>query len=74
MKQRIPILLILSLFICSMGVAQTDSVVKKIIKIGTTDNRVMDHLDTLSNRIGGRVIGSAAYADAVKWTSSEFRK
>lgn len=74
MKRHILILLILPLLICSTSLAQTDPVVKKIIEIGTTDNRVMDHLDILSNRIGGRVIGSGAYEDAVRWTSSEFKK
>ena len=33
--------------------------VKKIIEIGTTDNRVMHQLDVLTNRFGGRPIGSA---------------
>lgn len=28
--------------------------VKKIIEIGTTDNRVMHQLDVLTNRFGGR--------------------
>jgi len=54
--------------------AQTDPVVQKIIEIGTTDNQVMAHLDILSNRIGGRLIGSGAYEDAEKWAAGEFRK
>ena len=66
-------LILPGLFI-STSWAQTDPVVKKIIEIGTTDNRVMDHLDILSNRIGGRLIGSGAYEDAEKWTASEFKK
>ena len=32
--------------------------VKKIIETGQTDNRVMHQLDILTNRFGGRVIGS----------------
>ncbi|MGB2907608.1 MAG: M28 family peptidase [Candidatus Aminicenantaceae bacterium] len=74
MKRHTLILLILNVLICTTAFAQTDPVVTKIIKIGTTDNRVMDHLDILSNRIGGRLIGSGAYEDAEKWTASEFRK
>lgn len=31
------------------------------------DNRTMQHLDILCNRIGGRPIGSAAYDNAVEW-------
>ena len=34
--------------------------VKKIIEIGTTDNRVMHQLDVLTNRFGGRPIASDA--------------
>ena len=74
MKRQILILLILPILLCATAWAQTDPVVKKIIEIGTTDNRVMDHLDILSNRIGGRVIGSGGYEDAVKWTAYEFKK
>ena len=32
----------------------------------------MDHLDVLTNRIGGRVIGSNAYDNAVEWVASKF--
>lgn len=64
----------LLVLIVSTAGAQTDPVVKKIIEIGTTDNQVMKHLDILSNRIGGRLIGSGAYEDAEKWTASEFKK
>ena len=54
--------------------AQTDPVVDKIIEIGKTDNQTMHHLDILSNRIGGRLIGSDNYETAVKWAKSEFEK
>jgi carboxypeptidase Q len=75
MKRSVFILiLVFPLLFLSAANNQTDPVVKKIIEIGTTDNRVMEHLDILSNRIGGRVIGSAAYEDAEKWTTSEFKK
>ena len=49
-----------------------DAAVNKIIEIGQTDNQVMDHLDVLTNRIGGRVIGSNAYDNAVEWVASKF--
>lgn len=74
MKRHSFVFLIISVLLISSAFAQTDPVVKKIIEIGTTDNRVMDHLDILSNRIGGRLIGSGAYEDAEKWTASEFQK
>ena len=37
------------------SVTAQDAAVNKIIEIGQTDNQVMDHLDVLTNRIGGRV-------------------
>jgi len=45
---------------------------QKIIEIGTTDNRSMDHLDVLCNRFGGRLIGSDAYENAAIWAASKF--
>lgn len=53
--------------------AQSASV-EKIIRTGQTDNQVMNHLDVLSNRIGGRVIGSDAYDNAVDWVASKFKE
>lgn len=53
--------------------AQNDAVVKRIIEIGQTDNRTMQHLDVLSNRIGGRLSGSDAYNNAVTWAAAEMR-
>lgn len=53
------------------SVMAQDAAVNKIIEIGQTDNQVMDHLDVLTNRIGGRVIGSNAYDNAVEWVCLE---
>jgi hypothetical protein len=54
--------------------AQHDSVITRIIHLGQTDNRTMEHLDVLSNRIGGRLTGSNAYDNAVSWSVSQFRE
>ena len=54
--------------------AQQDKVVKSIIQIGQTDNQTMNHLDVLSNRIGGRLIGSDAYENAALWCAAQFKK
>jgi len=55
------------------SIAQKDAV-EKIIAAGTTDNRVMHHLDVLTNRFGGRPVGSNAYDNAAQWVASEFRR
>ena len=68
------VIFLFAVSLLSTAALQTDTVVEKIIEIGTTDNQVMRHLDILTNRIGGRLIGSGAYEDTVKWTASEFKK
>lgn len=54
--------------------AQTDTIVEKIIAIADSDNRTMQHLDVMTNRFGGRLLGSAAYEDAAKWALAMFEK
>jgi carboxypeptidase Q len=47
--------------------AADDPVVRRIIELGTTDNRVMTWNDYASNRFGGRETGSNSYSDAAEW-------
>jgi carboxypeptidase Q len=54
--------------------AQQDKVVKSIIQLGQTDNQTMNHLDVLTNRFGGRPIGSNAYDNAADWCMAQFKK
>ena len=67
------ILLLWLLGAAATTVAQ-QAAVKKIIEVGTTDNQVMRHLDILTNRFGGRPIGSDAYETAAAWLRHEFDK
>ena len=50
----------------SAGYAQS-SAINKIIETAKTDNQTMHHLDRLSNRFGGRLVGSDAYENAAEW-------
>lgn len=50
-----------------------DAVVKKIIEIGKTDNQVMHQIDILTNRFGGRPIGSDAFENAAEWMVREYK-
>ena len=52
----------------------TDPVVEKILAIAAEDNQTMKHLDVVTNRIGGRLLGSSAYEDALEWAASLFEK
>ncbi len=54
--------------------SQDDPVLKKIIEPGTTDNKVMTWLDTITNRFGGRFTGSDAYNNATAWALWQFKQ
>lgn len=56
------------------GNSQSSKEIDRIIELGKTDNRTMHHLDIITNRFGGRLVGSDAYANASQWCASEFRK
>ncbi len=64
-------IVIASVFIAAQG---QDKVVKTIIETGRNDNRTMQHLNVLSNRFGGRILGSDAYENAALWCADQFRK
>ncbi|MBC3875618.1 M28 family metallopeptidase [Undibacterium flavidum] len=48
-----------------------DATAQRIIAIGKTDPQVMQHLDILSNRFGGRTTGSDAYSHAAAWATNQ---
>ena len=58
----------------SLQAQNNDPVIGKVIEMGKTDNRTMDHLDILSNRFGGRLVGSDAYENASDWVEYMFRQ
>lgn len=47
---------------------------KLIISLGRHDNRVMDHLDHLTDRIGPRLAGSQNHRVAVEWARDTFEE
>lgn len=71
---RFLIAFLTALLMSATLVAQQNRVIDRIIELGQTDNRTMDHLDVISNRFGGRLVGSDAYENAALWCASEFRK
>lgn len=74
MRSIFSLLLLINLFISGWVYGQADSVVQRIIEIGQTDNRTMEHLDILCNRFGGRLVGSDAYENAAEWAASKFKE
>lgn len=71
-------LIVAAAFLCcsafSVQAQKTDPVVEKIIQIGQTDNQTTKHLDVLSNRFGGRLVGSDAYENSAEWVASKFKE
>lgn len=57
----------------AMPGASQDKVVRKVLELGRTDNQVMNHLDVLTNRFGGRPVGSHALEDAEYWAAAQLR-
>ncbi|MHC1780643.1 MAG: M28 family peptidase [Bacteroidales bacterium] len=77
MKNRFTLTTLLALFIlfpATVFSQDEKAVIEKIIEIGRNNNQTMHHLDILTNRIGGRPIGSDAYENATNWTASLFKK
>lgn len=73
--KRFTIALVAVILVALLPAARAqDKVVDKIIELGQTDNRTMEHLDVLSNRFGGRLVGSDAYENAANWAASKFRE
>lgn len=73
MKRNFLICLALACLASSAPAVAQDAAVKKIIEIGKTDNRVMHQIDILTNRFGGRPIGSDAYENAAEWMIREYK-
>ncbi|MDR0962400.1 MAG: M20/M25/M40 family metallo-hydrolase [Mediterranea sp.] len=59
--------------LCIFSLHSQEKVINKIIEIGQTDNRTMQHLDVLTNRFGGRLVGSGAFEDAREWMVREMK-
>ena len=66
------IIALASLALCFSMHAQK-AAVDKIVDMALNDNRTMEHLDVLSNRFGGRLVGSDAYENAALWAAEQFK-
>lgn len=61
-------------FLSFLTVTGQQKTYESIIKSGQTDNRSMEYLDILTNRFGGRPIGSDAYDNSAEWIMSKFKE
>ncbi|MFI3263274.1 MAG: M20/M25/M40 family metallo-hydrolase [Rikenellaceae bacterium] len=67
------LLMIIAVFVATTTVHAQKQAIEKIIEIGKTDNQVMHQLDILTNRFGGRLVGSDAYENAAEWMMREYK-
>lgn len=51
----------------SMSLAARDRAIDRMVRESAENPQVADHLDILTGRFGGRLVGSAAYDDAANW-------
>lgn len=73
MNNKLQMMLTALAAVCiSFGALAQDKVVGKILELGRTDNRTMQHADHLSNVIGGRIVGSASLTQAEAWVKEQF--
>ena len=63
-----------ALLLLPTGIAAQNAAVRKIMQTAREDNRAMHHLDILCNRFGGRITGSDAQENALKWASRCFEQ
>lgn len=61
------LLISLAVLTVAVSMAAQKAAVEKIVDMALNDNRTMEHLNVLSNRFGGRLVGSDAYDNAAEW-------
>ena len=62
----------LALTLTGTVTAQRDAVVEEVIRLGATDNQVMQHLTYLSEEIGHRLTSSSNLERAERWSVAQF--
>ncbi len=67
-------LFLLSLLIVGHAAQAQDATARHIVALSKNDPRVMNWLDVLSNRFGGRIAGSDAYTHAAAWTCTQLQQ
>lgn len=71
--KKILLITTLSLLLSTPTFAQK-SAIRELQRIAREDNRTMQHLDILCNRIGGRITGSDALENAEQWAVKCFEE
>ena len=66
-------LTLLAVLAVALSLNAQDKVTKKILELGQTDNRTMEHAGYISRNIGGRLVGTHMLNHAEDWVAEQFR-
>ena len=61
--------------LCLMALAANaqDKVTRRVLELGRSDNRTMEHADYIARNIGGRLVGTHMLNHAEDWVAEQFR-
>lgn len=57
----------------ALSLGAQDKVTNKVLELGRTDNRTMEHADYIARNIGGRLVGTHMLNHAEDWVAEQFR-
>ncbi len=63
----------LAVLFMALSLHAQDKVTQKVLELGKTDNRTMEHADYIARNIGGRIVGSHMLNHAEDWVAEQFR-
>ena len=66
-------MLFLAVLLAVLPLQAQDKVTKKVLELGRTDNRTMEHADYIARNIGGRLVGTHMLNHAEDWVAEQFR-
>ena len=67
------ILILTATLFAGVAVCAQDKVTKKVLELGRTDNRTMQHAEYIARNIGGRLVGTHMLNHAEDWVAEQFR-
>ena len=64
---------LLAVLLTVVSLQAQDKVTKKVLELGKTDNRTMEHAQYIARNIGGRLVGTHMLNHAEDWVVEQFR-
>ena len=62
-----------AILLLALSLNAQDKVTKKVLELGKTDNRTMQHAEYIARNIGGRLVGTHMLNHAEDWVAEQFR-